>query len=400
MKKNHVVERIRQFNEGRNPRLLQLKYRAMRADAFVFLRGTCHLFYEDWPKTSPLNDAPPVWSCGDLHLENFGSYKGENRLVYFDINDFDEAALAPCAWDLARFLTSVLVAASILKIKAGAAGALCESYLDAYAAALAKGQSRVVERETATGLVKRLLVELEQRRRQDFLDERSEVKGKQRHFLIDHKRMLPVTEQERKAVGRMLKAWAAKQANPRFFKLLDVAHRIAGTGSLGIERYILLVEGNGSPHRNYLLDFKEEPGSCLRPYLPTSQPAWANEAARVVAVQERFQGTPPALISAAPFERKAFLLRELQPLQDRVRLTPGKGQIKQLTKLLQTMGEITACDQLRSGGRQGSAIADDLIAFAQKRSWRRPLLAYAHNYARRVEADYREFAAADVAKLG
>src|SRR5262249_45132367 len=286
---------------------------------------------------------------------HFDTEKGGNALVDFDINDFDEAAHALCAWDLGGFMTSALVAASTLKIKAGAASALCESYLDAYAAALAKGQSRVVERETATGLVKRLLVALEQRRRQDFLDERTEVRGKQRSFLIDRKGTRPVTEQERNAVGRMLKAWAAKQANPRFFKLLDVAHRIAGTGSLGIERYVLLVEGNGSPHRNYLLDFKEEPGSCLRPYLPTSQPAWANEAARVVAVQERFQGTPPALLSAAPFERKAFLLRELQPLQDRVRLTPGQGQIKQLTKLMRTMGEITACDQLRSGGRQGSA---------------------------------------------
>ncbi|MGH9847817.1 MAG: DUF2252 family protein [Blastocatellia bacterium] len=113
MRKNHVVARIQQFNEGRNPRLLQLKYRAMQTDAFVFLRGACHLFYEDWPQAAPLNDAPLVWSCGDLHLENFGSYQGENRLVYFDINDFDEAVLAPCTWDLARFLTSVCQPAAL-----------------------------------------------------------------------------------------------------------------------------------------------------------------------------------------------------------------------------------------------------------------------------------------------
>ena len=68
----------------------------MRKSAFAFLRATCHLFYEDLPKSPLLRKVPPVWACGDLHLENFGSYKGDNRLVYFDLNDFDEALLAPC----------------------------------------------------------------------------------------------------------------------------------------------------------------------------------------------------------------------------------------------------------------------------------------------------------------
>ena len=104
-----VVQRIQSFNFGREPERLRLKYQAMRADAFAFLRGTCHLFYEDWPRSTPLNNAPATWICGDLHVENFGTYKGDNRLAYFDINDFDEAALAPSTWDLARFITSVLV---------------------------------------------------------------------------------------------------------------------------------------------------------------------------------------------------------------------------------------------------------------------------------------------------
>jgi uncharacterized protein (DUF2252 family) len=89
-----VFERIRLFNQGRNADVLRLKYRRMLTDPFAFLRGTCHLFYEDWPNSSSLNSSPSVWICGDLHLNNFGSYKGDDRLAYFDINDFDEAALA------------------------------------------------------------------------------------------------------------------------------------------------------------------------------------------------------------------------------------------------------------------------------------------------------------------
>jgi uncharacterized protein (DUF2252 family) len=92
----NLVERLQVFNQGRDPQLLVLKYQTMRTDVFAFFRGTCHLFYEDWPANSSLNEAPPVWICGDFHLQNLGSYKADNRLAYFNINDFDEATLAPC----------------------------------------------------------------------------------------------------------------------------------------------------------------------------------------------------------------------------------------------------------------------------------------------------------------
>ena len=111
-----IIERIQSFNADREPERLALKYQRMRANAFAFFRGTCHLFYEDWVKGGPLDAAPLAWLSGDLHLENFGSYKGDNRLGYFDLNDFDEAFLAPASWDLARFTTSLYLAADALKI--------------------------------------------------------------------------------------------------------------------------------------------------------------------------------------------------------------------------------------------------------------------------------------------
>jgi len=65
---------ILRFNEGRDPERLDMKYEAMRQSPFAFFRGTCHLFWEDWPRDSPLDSAPATWVCGDLHLENFGTY--------------------------------------------------------------------------------------------------------------------------------------------------------------------------------------------------------------------------------------------------------------------------------------------------------------------------------------
>lgn len=142
---NHVATAIQSFNAGRDPERLALKLRKMRGDPFIFLRGSCHLFYERLARHGGAlpGPVPVVWACGDLHLENFGSYKGDNRLVYFDINDFDEAALAPCSWDVVRFLGSVRLGALGLGLNDREIDLLCAGYVDAYATALASGNARV-----------------------------------------------------------------------------------------------------------------------------------------------------------------------------------------------------------------------------------------------------------------
>ncbi|MFM5944446.1 MAG: DUF2252 family protein, partial [Dolichospermum sp.] len=109
--------------------------------------------------------------------------------------------------------------------------------------------------------------------------------------------------------------------------------------------------------------FKEIQSSSLQPYLPVSQPEWENSATRVVAIQQRLQGTSPALLEAINDGDKSYLLRELQPEEDAVSLQAWNGKLGRLEKLIETMAEVTAWDQLRSGGRQGSAITDELINF-------------------------------------
>ncbi|MEH1822182.1 MAG: DUF2252 domain-containing protein [Nostoc sp.] len=389
---NNIIDRIHHFNLGRNPKLLELKYKAMRSDVFTFYRGTCHLFYEDFPKDSPLNAAPPVWICGDLHLENFGSYKGDNRLVYFDLNDFDEACLAPCTWDVVRFITSVIVGSHALKVNESEALHLGNSFLDAYSNALARGTPRSVEKETASGLVKDLLRSLKNRLRPEFLDQHTKQKKGKRYLIIDNKRVMEATEAEQQKITKLISNWhKSTQKDANFYQVLDVQQRIAGTGSLGLERYAVLVEGKGSPDGNYLLDLKQTKTSSLQPYLTLPQPDWSSESARVVAIQQRVQGTPPALLGVIVEGNKSYVLRELQPVQDRVSLQAWDGKLGRLEKLMHTMGEVTAWDQLRSGGRQGSAIADDLIKFAHSSDWRNQILKYAISTSLQVELDYQEF---------
>ncbi|GAO36715.1 hypothetical protein SCT_2125 [Sulfuricella sp. T08] len=390
-KRRNAIESILIFNQRRDPERLVLKYRAMRADAFAFLRGTCHLFYQDWPADSPLNDAPPAWICGDLHLENFGSFKGDNRLTYFDLNDFDEAALAPATWELARFLTSVLVAAKTLGVNHSEAIALVHCFLDCYTAALQDGKARWLERATAEGMVKSLLSGLGKRTRPEFLDSRTKLKGGKRMLRLDGKRALPASDADYKKVVLFMAKFAALQPDPKFFKVLDVARRIAGTGSLGTERYVILVEGAGSPSGNYLLDLKHEPGSALAPYLTLPQPEWGTEAERVVSIQRRVQAISPAFLNAVQIGKRSYVMRELLPDSDRLQLEMWNGKLRRLENVMKSMGKVVAWGHLRSGGRQGSAVADEWISFASNSDWRSPLLEYAEGYARQVETDWNEF---------
>jgi uncharacterized protein (DUF2252 family) len=336
-----------------------------------------------------------VWTCGDLHLENFGSYKADNRQVHFDINDFDEALLAPATWDALRLLTSILVGQGGLGLSARDTALpeqLCGVFLDAYAAALGRGKARWVDRDTAPSPVSDLLQAARQRSRPDFLDSRTLRTAKRRRIRLDGIKALPATPQQKFAVTAFMDDYAARQDEPGFFKVLDVARRIAGTGSLGLDRWIVLVRGKGSPDANHLLDLKAAPPSSLAGCVPLVQPRWANEAERIVAVQRRMQAASMAFLHPVVVGQQPCVLRGLQPSEDRLALaTAGPNR---LGNLLQVMGHCLAWAQLRSSGRNGSALADELIDFAARPKWRGRLLELARHNTELVQADWQAYAAA------
>lgn len=390
----NVVKAIQQYNAGRDPERLALKYTRMRTDPFVFLRGTCHLFYARLPTRGIFKSAPPVWCCGDLHLENFGSYKGDNRIAYFDLNDFDEAALAPATWDLVRLLASLRVGAGSLGLRPLAAEALCTAFLSAYAGALAGGKAYWVEPQTAQGLVRTLLDGLRDRKRAAFLDSRTQRRGPQRRLRVDGRKALPASEAQRAMVTAFMEAFAQTQHNPGFYAVRDVARRIAGTGSLGVERYVVLVEGKGSPDGNYLLDLKQALPSSLVPHLKTEQPRWGTQAERVVAAQRRIQAVSMAFLQPVLLQGQPCVLRGLQPVEDRVSLDGARQRMADIRGVVTAMGQMVAWGQLRSAGRQGSAIADELIAYGQRGKWQAKLQAAAADMALQTLRDAAEYNAA------
>ncbi len=388
-----VIACIADFNRGRDPQRLAMKYHNMRQNSFVFLRGTCHLFYARLPTTSIFKTAPLTWNCGDLHLENFGSYKGDNRLTYFDMNDFDEAALAPLSWELVRLITSIQVGAATLSLNAEEADALSQTVIEAYAHALTCGKATWVEREISSGIIRQLLDDLRERQRALHLDRRTILTGrghkKYRLLHIDGKKALAVSGTQKARVTRLIHAYAKTQPNPQFYEVLDVARRIAGTGSLGVDRYTILVNGKGSPDANYLLDLKHALPSALARNCPVKQPQFDSEAHRVVAIERRMQAVSMAFLTAVKMGDKGYVLRALQPSEDRIILNRHEHSMPALHKSMTTLGQIVASAHLRSAGRDGSAIADELIAFGHKVKWKNKLLVAAKKCAQQVEQDWQ-----------
>lgn len=389
-----IMDAISRNNANRDPERLKMKYAKMAQSPFIFLRGACHLFYESLPDAPLFRDAPLAWCCGDLHFENFGSYKGDNRQVYFDINDYDEAALAPCTWDIVRLLTSIQCGADALNATRAEALAASQACVDAYRTALMRGKPLWVERETSSGLVKELLTALQERKRTEFLDKRTARKNHHRELKVDGVKALPASDEQKKRVTGFMDTFAAAQPSPEFYAVRDIACRIAGTGSLGVERYVVLVEGKGSPDGNYLLDIKEAKPSALGPHLARlgiAQPRWADEATRVVTVQQRMQSIEHAFLQPVKLDGVSCILKGLQPSEDRVAIGDWGKKLERLKEVAATMGRILAWDQLRASGRSGSASADELIAYAERQDWVKDMLDAAAEMTKTTQEQWKIF---------
>ncbi len=111
---------------------LRLKHQRMAENPFVFLRATFYRWAQRWPKIcSKFNDAPQVLAVGDLHVENFGTWRDKEGRLIWGVNDFDEAYPLPYANDLVRLAVSANLAIEETRLAISsrrAAGAILEGY--------------------------------------------------------------------------------------------------------------------------------------------------------------------------------------------------------------------------------------------------------------------------------
>jgi hypothetical protein len=141
----NIVKATREYEEwlARQTKLVRpdilLKHRRMREAAFPFFRATFYRWMQLWPEVCPdLSKAPQLLAVGDLHIENFGTWRDiEGRLIW-GVNDFDEAAELPYTIDLVRLATSALLAGEEVRLSLSAKNA-CAAILEGYSQCLTQG---------------------------------------------------------------------------------------------------------------------------------------------------------------------------------------------------------------------------------------------------------------------
>jgi hypothetical protein len=206
------------------PADLALKHTRMTEDPFQFLRATFYRWMQVWPQACPdLARAPRVLAVGDLHVENFGTWRDREGRLIWGVNDFDEVYPLPYTIDLVRLATSAHLAIAADHFSLSHEDA-CAAILAGYREGLeAGGKPFVLEeenkwlREVATGELRDPI-----------------------HFWGKMNALASVRGEVPKGARKAL-----EELLPAPGLVYRVAHRVAGLGSLGRERYVALADWEG-----------------------------------------------------------------------------------------------------------------------------------------------------------
>ena len=224
----NVVKATRQFEDWLTHHTeivkpdLRIKHQNMKAEVFPFLRATYYRWAQVWPKVCPeLAKGPRVLAVGDLHVENFGTWRDlEGRLIW-GVNDFDEAHPMSYANDLVRLAVSAHLASAHLPLEEKE---ICDSILEGYREGMREEGRAFVLAENNNWL--RQIAENELRDPVRFwakMDALSTWNGE-----------VPVSARE--AIEHLLPVPGIS---------FRIAHRVAGLGSLGHQRFVAIADWHG-----------------------------------------------------------------------------------------------------------------------------------------------------------
>ncbi len=305
------------------PADLKLKHRRMAEGPFEFLRATYYRWVQIWDATAgDLAKSPAVLAVGDLHVENFGTWRdAEGRLVW-GVNDFDEADKLPFTLDLTRLCVSAVIAARQHALPLGSRG-VSELILDGYADGIAAGGRPFVLEESHPAL--RAIAQ-------------SRLKDAEA-FWVRLRTLRPVADRPPRPARRLLSRLLPKEASE-----VRIAHRVAGLGSLGRRRFTAVGELSGG--------FIAREVKELVP--PASTWARGTESRRVFysdLLESTVRCPDPFLI-----HRGRWVGRRLSPSNSRIEI-PSLNGPADLERVLHSMGFETANVHLGGGNRKRLRVA-------------------------------------------
>jgi uncharacterized protein (DUF2252 family) len=324
---------------------MERKLAKMIASPLAFLRGSAPLFYEMLVEHPELAEGPEDsgYLCGDAHVENFGVYrtarakaKGagdtlDGAPVVFDVNDFDEAVVGPWKLDVLRLLSSLVLAGRGFVADGRTTISMSRALVASYVGAAFLGAGP----PSAPPPVARLLAKVERRSVRDVLDRRTALVAGQRRFIIgDRYLVLPkaLEEPAREAFAAYVQASPARELPKDRCEIVDMAFRVAGTGSLGSLRVAVLTRGKGGAEGSWLFDMKQEGEPAAVPLLGAPE---LEGAERVVAGACACLEAPPRMMGATRLLGSPLFVRRLAPQEDKLDLSRiATGELEGLSSYL------------------------------------------------------------------
>jgi uncharacterized protein (DUF2252 family) len=275
-----------------------------------------------------------VQACGDCHLLNFGGFATPERSIIFDINDFDETLPGPWEWDVKRLVASIVLAArsnGLSDSRGGDCAVNCARMYREHMRKLSKmNPLQIWYAETSAAdfiesLPKTLQKNVKKRIEKtaahsgsefDFPKLASSVGGQFRITdqppLIFHPEITSTADAEA-AIDQLFQAYRESLPDDRRmlvdrYRLVDVAIKVVGVGSVGRRCWIALMMSEGNDP--LFLQFKEAVESVLEPYARRS--AYGHHGQRVVVGQRLMQPASDIFLgwATAPNDRH-FYVRQL-----------------------------------------------------------------------------------------
>ncbi len=327
------IDLLERSSVGRLPDLVPIRYGRMLQSPFTFFRGAAAIMAEDL-STTPVSGIQ-VQACGDCHLLNFGGFATPERLLIFDINDFDETLPAPWEWDLKRLATSFVVASRSngFKPKAAREAALTcvagyREHMAEFAAMRAlevwytaidvrKAIEAIGDAERRMRMKKRIQKLASKNVAEDDFPKLTQVK-KGRPVIKDNPPLIfhaqeHGTKQFQRRIQDAFKQYRETLPDDRRvlldrYQIVDIAMKVVGVGSVGTRCGVLLMM---AAHDDALfLQVKEARVSVLEPYAGKS--LYSNRGQRVVIGQRLMQSASDIFLGWTKTDVAHFYIRQLR----------------------------------------------------------------------------------------
>ena len=360
-----------------------------------------------------------ILCCGDAHVSNFGLYAAPHRSIVFDLNDFDEAAVAPAEWDVKRLVTSAIIGGRHAGYPSKAIRPYVEQALVGYQTSLEAMLEEMdvldryylrVEPEHYTGKVSKGLQEVIDKTTSRARNRTSARVFKQIMEIgsdgtprlreappllqhVDEDTEGPLVESMQEYLSGVPPDVALLLSH---FRVTDVALRVVGVGSVGTRCYLVIMVGpNDTP---LILQNKEAVRSVLEEYGGWRQPdslaaavAAQGQGVRVIDAQQILQAMSDVFLGTTRKDGRDYYVRQFHDM---------KGSIETEGMSATTFREyIVACAVLLARAHSQSANASILRGYAGASDALHCAVAeWSYAYADKSLDDFRQLGAA--AKAG